>query len=171
METNTANRIKPRATLNDILGTGTTNGNGAIDRRWKRHFYHLSELRDKIMRHRDQMAISAKEGQTTYSLHMADAGTDQYDCDFALGMVSADQESLYEIEEALNRIRRGSYGICEVSGLPIEEERLEVLPWTRFSAAAQLELEKNGAVRYVGLGKRNGLPQESASDEDEDTED
>lgn len=170
METREIARVKPSASLKDILGIA--DANRGVDRKWKRHFHHLSELRERILEHRERMAKSAKEEQSTYSLHMADAGTDQYDCDFALSMVSADQNALYEIDEALNRIRNGSYGICELSGQPIEEERLEVLPWTRFSAAAQRELEENGAVEFVKFGKRRSASHQADADvEEEEDED
>lgn len=43
------------------------------------------------------------------------------------------QNQLMEIEAALARIEQGSFGICEETEEPIEEERLRVLPWTRLS--------------------------------------
>ena len=49
-----------------------------------------------------------------YSLHMADAGTDNFDREFALSLVSNEQEALYEIEEALKRLEQSTYGICGI---------------------------------------------------------
>src|SRR4029079_7974135 len=88
----------------------------------------------------------------TFGMHMADAGTDTYDRDWALGMLSSAQNSIYEIDEAMNRIRDGSYGICELTGKKIEAQRLQAIPWTRFSAEAERELEQNGSVRRAQLG-------------------
>ena len=52
-------------------------------------------------------------------MHQADAGSDAYDRDFALSLLSQEQDALYEIDEALKRIELGTYGICEMSGKPI----------------------------------------------------
>jgi RNA polymerase-binding transcription factor DksA len=55
---------------------------------------------------------------SAFGMHQADAGSDAYDRDFALSLLSQEQDALYEIEEALKRIEMGSYGICEMSGKP-----------------------------------------------------
>src|SRR5260221_5889250 len=60
-----------------------------------------------------------------YSLHMADAGTDNFDREFALSLVSSEQEGLYEIEEALKRLEQSVYGLCAMCEKPIRKERLE----------------------------------------------
>ncbi|HEY1768892.1 MAG TPA: TraR/DksA C4-type zinc finger protein [Chthoniobacterales bacterium] len=74
--------------------------------------------------------------------HPADAGSDSYDRDFALGLLSHDQDALLEIEEALSRIEHGTYGICEVSGKPIPRTRLEAIPFARLTVAQQAQLER-----------------------------
>ena len=86
-----------------------------------------------------------------YSFHMADQGTDNYDREFALNLVSTEQDVLYEIDEAIRRIDGGTYGLCELSGEPIERARLNVLPYARCSVAAQSELER-GRTRYRPFG-------------------
>ena len=80
---------------------------------------------------------------SNYGMHMADQGTDNFDREFALSLVSNEQEVLYEIEEALQRIDQGNFGICEMTGVPIELERLKVLPYARYCIAAQQEMERN----------------------------
>jgi len=57
-------------------------------------------------------------------------------------MLSKEQGSLYEIDEALKRIEGGKYGICEICNKPINRDRLEALPFTRYSVDCQAELEK-----------------------------
>ncbi len=76
----------------------------------------------------NQMNGLAKESaqeMAGYSLHMADSGTDNFDRDFALSLLSADQDSVYEIEEALKRIEKKTYGVCELTGKTIPKARLE----------------------------------------------
>jgi len=79
---------------------------------------------------------------SNYGIHMADQGTDNFDREFALSIVSNGHDALYEIDAALQRIKEGTYGTCEMTGQPIEKARLEVLPYARFSLAAQSEMER-----------------------------
>ncbi len=87
-----------------------------------------------------------------YSMHMADSGTDNFDRDSALSLLSADQDAVYEIDEALKRIEKGTYGICEITGKPIPKTRLNAIPWARYIVNAQAQLEKDGAIRHRKLG-------------------
>src|SRR6266404_9300588 len=76
-----------------------------------------------------------------YSLHMADAGTDNFDREFALSLVSNEQEALYEIEEALKRLDQNTYGICGFCERPILKARLEAVPFARLCVNCQSDIE------------------------------
>ena len=65
------------------------------------------------------LAKESAQEMAGYSLHMADSGTDNFDRDFALSLLSSDQDAMYEIEEALKRIEKNTYGICELTGKAI----------------------------------------------------
>lgn len=78
-----------------------------------------------------------------YSLHMADAGTDNFDREFALSLVSNEQEALYEIEEALKRLDQNTYGICDNCEKPILKARLEAVPFARLCVHCQSTIEKD----------------------------
>lgn len=54
----------------------------------------------------------------------------------------SEQASVGEIDAALQRIDRGEYGICEACGEPIEERRLDAVPWARRCFADETEYEK-----------------------------
>lgn len=77
-----------------------------------------------------------------YSQHMADAGTDTADRDFALSLISNEQQTIKEIDDAIERIKQGSYGTCEVTGRPIPHARLMAVPFTRYTVEGQRELER-----------------------------
>jgi DnaK suppressor protein len=81
--------------------------------------------------------------------HQADAGSDAYDRDFALSLLSQEQDALYEIDEALKRIELGTYGKCEMSGKPIPRARLEAIPFARFTVECQSQLEKQSKASRV----------------------
>jgi DnaK suppressor protein len=152
-----------KATTSQILGN--LNHAPRIDPKWKSHYDTLIDLRAQLGERKGGLAEIAKEEQQAFSLHMADAGTDEFDRDFALSMISSDQNALYEIEAALNRIRSGTYGVCELTGNPIEAERLTAIPWTRFSADAQRELEATGSVARTRLADRGGWAEPAGSEE------
>jgi DnaK suppressor protein len=161
------NRVQ--ATLKDILGNPVRQPK--INPQWREQYDRLLELRDLLSKHHGGLTEIARQEQQTFSLHMADVGTDQYDQDFALSMMSSDQNAIYEVEEALSRIRSGTYGICEVTGKPIEMERLVAIPWTRFSLEAQKQLEANGSFGRSKFGQVGSLvASESEDDEGDDEE-
>ncbi len=138
-----------------------------INPKWERHYRHLLELRDYFLRQKGMLTKDANDEQPNYSEHMADAGTDSYDRDFALSMLSSDQNARYEIEAALERIADGTYGICEITGKPIAAQRLNAIPWARFSMETEQQLEQRGSVNRVRLGHLGSL---SASDRGENEE-
>ena len=123
-----------------------------IKAEWQKFYNHLLELREQLLRQMNGLAKDSAQEMPGYSLHMADSGTDNFDRDFALSLLSADQDAVYEIEEALKRIEKKTYGVCELTGKPIPRARLEAIPWTRFTVAAQAQLEKDGALRQRRLG-------------------
>jgi RNA polymerase-binding transcription factor DksA len=159
-----SSRIKA-ATTRDVLGPAVNHER--IPPKWKVHYQRMEALREHLLNKKGSMAEDAREETPTFSMHMADAGTDTYDRDWALSMLSSEQSALYEIEEAMNRIRKGTYGKCELTGKTIDPARLEAIPWTRFSTEAEAELERNGDVARARLGVRGSVKAISRSAETE----
>jgi RNA polymerase-binding transcription factor DksA len=115
----------------------------------------LLQLRDAMV---DSMAGVAKDNlrsraegseASAFGMHQADAGSDAYDRDFALSLLSQEQDALYEIDQALKRIDLGTYGVCEMSGKPISHARLEAIPFARFTVECQSQLEKQNKASRV----------------------
>jgi DnaK suppressor protein len=86
---------------------------------------------------------------SAFGMHQADAGSDAYDRDFALNLLSQEQDALYEIDEALKRIELGTYGTCEMSNKPINHERLEAIPFTRYTVECQSQIERQNKAQRV----------------------
>jgi DnaK suppressor protein len=160
-------QMRTRASTGDILGRSVPPQK--VNDKWRSHYRNLLTLREEMIRRKTGLVETAREELPAYSLHLADAGTDQYDMDFALSMISADQDAIYEIDQAINRIHQGTYGICEITGAPIDDERLTVIPWTRFSTSAQRQIEQEGWHDRVKFGAR-GTFAESPETEDDDDE-
>jgi DnaK suppressor protein len=149
---------KTAATVAAILGKPMSKGSSEfrpvrrISSEWAGYYQNLLELRDRLLHQMDGLAKESAEALPGYSLHMADSGTDNFDRDFALSLLSSDQDALYEVEEALKRIEKHTYGVCELTGKSIPKARLQVIPWTRFTVEAQAQLEKEGALKQRRLG-------------------
>ena len=145
------------ATAASILGQAAAptkkNGEVKIKAEWQKYYNRLLELREQLLRQMNGLAKESAQEMAGYSLHMADSGTDNFDRDFALSLLSSDQDAIYEIEEALKRIEKKTYGICELTGKAIPKARLEAIPWTRFTVQAQAQLEREGALRQRRLGQ------------------
>ena len=89
----------------------------------------------------------AESDASGFGMHQADAGSDAYDRDFAFGILAREHDAVNEVNDALLRIKNGTYGICEISGEPILHARLEALPFTRYTVECQAQLEKEGRHR------------------------
>ncbi|MBC7981034.1 MAG: TraR/DksA C4-type zinc finger protein [Armatimonadetes bacterium] len=103
-------------------------------------------------------------------MHQGDAGSDAYDRDFALSVLANEQDALYEIEQALRRIKAGTYGTCEISERKIPQARLEAIPFARLTVECQAQWEKEYGNRRFRpsdeVGFSGGKPQD---DDDADT--
>ena len=168
------------ATTASILGRPMTkNGAAAHDAKkikpeWQKYYNRLLELREQLLAQMNGLAKESAQELPGYSLHMADSGTDNFDRDFALSLLSSDQDAVYEIEDALKRIEKKTYGVCELTGKAIPKARLEAIPWTRFTVDAQAQLEKDGALKSRRIGALGtvdgGNVTEVETDEDEPEE-
>ena len=145
------------ATAASILGKAATKSKGEpeshVKAEWQKYYKNLLDLRERLLHQMSGLAKESAEEMASYSLHMADSGTDNFDRDFALSLLSSDQDAIYEIEEALKRIEKGTYGVCELTGKTIPKARLDAIPWTRFTVEAQAQLERDGALRSRKLGQ------------------
>jgi RNA polymerase-binding transcription factor DksA len=146
-----------------------------IPEKFRRYYKLLIDLRQSLteglsLHTEETLKRSNKDDAgdlSSYGQHMADAGTDTFDRDFALSMVASEQEALSEIDAAIKRIKDGTYGTCEVTGRPIAKERLLAVPFTRYSAEAQKDIEKNRMRVRTAAGLFGELGAEDAGRSDD----
>ena len=148
------------ASLADILGFNPAKGKKAptamvdeseVPEKFRRYYRLLLDLRHHVLtqlgEHTEETLLKSSKDDSGdlsgYGQHMADAGTDTFDRDFALSLVSGEQEALAEIEAAIKRVHDGTYGICESTQKPIAKERLLAVPFTRYSAEAKKQVERH----------------------------
>ena len=155
---------------------GTNHRERRLDPFVKQQKEKLLQLRDAMV---DSMAGVAQdtlrsraEGSeaSAFGMHQADAGSDAYDRDFALSLLSQEQDALYEIDQALKRIELGSYGVCEMSGKQIPRARLEAIPFARFTVECQSQLEKQNKASRVRQSVTSlfGLTEEEGGEAEEE---
>lgn len=164
------NRQVTAVSVADLLGfnpfankSGTSHEEELIPQKFRKYYKLLLELRDHVNEglatHTEEaLKKNGKDDAGDVSTHpqdMADAGSDSFDRDFALSLVNNENEALYEISEAIDRMKDGSYGTCEVTQKPIPHDRLVAVPFTRYSAEGQREMEKN---RRRGRRRAGGNP-------------
>ena len=140
--------VRRKAATKDVVGTSLAN---KVPPKWRKYYERLIEMRTFLRRQKKSQLRNAKQQNLRFSQHMADAGTNSYEKDLALSRVSSQQDALFEIGAALDRIEEGTFGICEMTGKPIERDRLDAIPWTRFSASAERGLEQKGEVKRAGI--------------------
>ena len=161
---------KPRgpASLQDVLGRLVPRRR--VHHRWAEHHRTLLRLRERFALEMRSRSQHAKQPLPTSGEHMADSASDSYERDWALAMASSEQDALYEIDQALARIANGTYGVCELTGKAIEAARLRTIPWTRFSAKAQADLEArgmSGRTQLGALGTYSSAGEDGKADADE----
>ena len=90
--------------------------------------------------------LDAAGDLSSMPIHMADIGTDNFEQEFALGLMDSERKILVKIDEALRRIDAGTYGICEGTGKPIAKARLKARPWARYCIEYATMVEQGLAI-------------------------
>jgi len=90
---------------------------------------NVNEFEDEALK---KSRLDAAGDLSSMPIHMADIGTDNYEQEFALGLMDNERKLLKKIDDALERIEQRTYGICEGTGKPIAKARLEAQPWAEY---------------------------------------
>ena len=80
-------------------------------------------------------------------IHMADVGSDAYDQDLKLGMAASERKRIRDIEDALVRIKKKTYGVCHLTGKAIPDARLKAKPWAKFTKESAEKIERMNRQR------------------------
>ena len=107
----------------------------------------LLELRARLtgeVMHLTSEAFRENRSESSQPNHIAELGSDAYEQDITLQMLQTEENVLHEINEAISRCEKGSYGICEMSGKPIPKARLNAIPWTRYRVECAKIAEQGG---------------------------
>ena len=145
------------ATSADILGSVNRT---KVPARWARHYEQLCSERDKLL-DRD---CSSAEGIQPKLDDLADAASLETQRSISLVAASATHGRIVDVLEAIRRIEKGTYGVCEVTGEPISAERLNSIPWARCSLEGQQQIEQGRWARRTALPLLEGLSESEIAD-------
>ncbi len=106
--------------------------------------------------------LGSGNDHSSMPVHMADIGTDNYEQEFTLGLLQSERQLLREIDEALERMAQGVYGLCMGTGQPIGAARLRAKPWAKYCIDYVRKIEQ-GTVRVPALDYG-----QSAGDDEDD---
>jgi RNA polymerase-binding transcription factor DksA len=123
----------------------------------------------------DETLKKERSELSSMPFHMADAGSDNFEQEFALDLMDSEKKLLVEINDALRRIDEGVFGICEGNGESISKARLNAIPWARFCVACaelnekgQLGGEKEKPTGLIPFEGQEGLDSEEDEEEEEE---
>ena len=174
------------AKLTGKVGSAAPTSKAVLTRKVQHKVYpltatELEEFRDLLLQRRRELlgSVSQMRSETLdknrqdaagnlskFPTSPADLGSDNYELEFTLSLLESERDLLREIDEALERIDQGVYGICEGTGEPIPRTRLKFEPWTRYTVEYAGLLEK-GLIRHKGAAEPEGWGDESQDETEE----
>jgi DnaK suppressor protein len=114
-----------------------------VRKRLEQERARLEGVRDGIRRDQGEGPDADAAGElSSVDQHPGDLGTETFELEKNVSLLEQVESELLEIEAALERAGRGTYGTCQACGRPIPAERLEALPATRFCVDDQAKAER-----------------------------
>ncbi len=99
----------------------------------------VNHMKDETL---SKSRMDASGDLSAMPLHMADIGSENYDQEFTLGLLEAEEQEVREIDEALKRIDNKTYGKCEGCAIQITKSRLKAIPYSRLCIKCKQEEEE-----------------------------
>ena len=136
-------RVLKAASLSDILGFNPQkqsseshimeHSEADVPQKWRPYYTKLKQMRTQL-----QAAIEDLDHNPPTEEMQAELFDDEF---------LNKEEMLKEVDAAIERIFKGTYGVCEITGQPILEKRLKSLPYTRYSLEGQEQLDSTQRER------------------------
>src|SRR5215211_8626884 len=113
-------------------------------RRLEEERTRLQGIRDNLQREQEETTSDTGGELSNVDQHPGDSGTETFEMEKNVSLLEQVDDQLLEVEAAVQRLERGTYGTCQVCGRPIGDERLEAMPATRFCVEDQAKAEREG---------------------------
>ena len=102
----------------------------------------LQGIRDDLQREQEEATSETGGELSSFDQHPGDSGTETFEMEKNVSLLEQVDDELAEVEAAVQRQERGTYGTCQACGRPIGDARLEALPATRFCVEDQAKAER-----------------------------
>ena len=129
---------------------------------------HLEEMKAKLLSEIDSELKAEREANKDEGMDTYDLASEERDREINFILSDRERMKIKQIDDALERIGEGSYGVCESCGLEIAEERLEALPFTRLCRDCQQDQEREARSQRQFGDDRNSYRKLGSTDGDED---
>jgi RNA polymerase-binding protein DksA len=129
-----------------------------------------SELLGNVSVMEDETFKKERSELSSMPFHMADAGSDNFEQEFALDLMDSEKKLLAEINNALRKIEEGTYGICEGKGEQIPKARLNAIPWAQYCVQCAELKEKGKLIETEGEELGKALPFEAEEETESENE-
>lgn len=112
----------------------------------------MKSYRDRLLERRESLVsqvaeaeLSSRERDLESTQDPADMAANAYTKELLISMSANDRKLLELIDEALERVESGDYGECVNCGEPVQEKRLDAVPWARYCLKCQ-DLQERGLL-------------------------
>ncbi len=130
---------------------------------------HLSDMKSKLLSEIDSELRAEREGNKDEGMDTYDLASEERDREINFILSDREQVKIKQIDDALERLDEGSYGVCESCGLEIAEERLQAMPFTRLCRDCQQDQEREARAQRRYDDERNTYRKLGSTDSDEET--
>src|SRR6188474_325247 len=121
----------------------------------------LKEFREKLLQKQTELTQGFKRSKSEATADTSGGGTEDfvdyavnaYTKEFLLSLSDLDRRTLQLVDEALGRIQKGDFGVCQECAKPIGEKRLQAVPWTPLCIACQEKLEQEESRLPASAGR------------------
>jgi len=129
----------------------------------------LLEMKAKLLGEMDSGLRAEREGNKDEGMDTYDLASEERDREINFILSDRERVKLKQIDDALERMDEGAYGICESCGLEIAEERLEAMPFSRLCRDCQQDEEREAKSQRRPDDEPNAYRKVGSTDADDDS--
>ena len=129
----------------------------------------LDEMKTRLLSEMDSDLKAEREGNKDEGMDTYDLASEERDREINFILSDRERVKIKQIDDALERLDEGSYGVCESCGLEIGEERLQAMPFTRLCRDCQQDQEREARTQRRFEDERNVYRKLGSTDNEEES--
>jgi DnaK suppressor protein len=129
---------------------------------------HLLDMKNKLIGEIDSELRAERESNKDEGMDTYDLASEERDREINFILSDRDRVKIKQIDDAIERVEDGTYGVCESCGLEIAEQRLDAMPLTRLCRDCQQDQEREARSQRRYDDERNTYRKLGSSDADEE---